>query len=95
MKRISITSKPRLTEWLILAVLVASLVYSLYYSWKSMQISEEEILTAAQQEIKKDSKGSSVPSIPELKLNNHHQRQGEIVRANPDKMGRSNPFLRP
>lgn len=38
---------------------------------------------------------STLPALPELKLNKNHARQGPTVEVNQGEIGRENPFLKP
>lgn len=77
-------------SWLLILVALAGAGYSLYLGWLNI-IPQEETVIAEQKEAVADDSQISV-KIPEIVLNNGHQRHGAEVKVDASLIGKENPF---
>jgi len=75
---------------LIIGVALLSVAGSLFIGWQSLQATP--IVSIAQPA--SSLANSAIYSVPVLKLNNPHQRQGAEIQVDPNNIGRTNPFTK-
>ena len=69
----------------LIVISLGALGYMLYATFSALQPSEDSVAAVATP--------TPTPKLPELQLNQNHNRQGPAIVVNPDDIGKTNPFV--